>query len=117
MPRLLKELEKVRAQGYAVDDEENNLGARCVAAPVFSDHGSIEAALGLSGTTQQVSAQTMPRIVEALKDSARHTSMGMGYRAPPPRRRLEEIDLALSKCQILTGSPNNATPTEPPRSE
>jgi IclR family acetate operon transcriptional repressor len=85
MPRLLKELEKVRAQGYAVDDEENNLGARCVGAPVFNDRGLIEAGLGLSGTTQQVSPQTMPRIVEALKDAARHISMGMGYRAPHRR--------------------------------
>jgi DNA-binding IclR family transcriptional regulator len=85
LPRLLKELEKVRVQGYAVDDEENNLGARCVGAPVFNDHGSIEAALGLSGTTQQVSTQTMPRILEALKDGARHISIGMGYRAPHRR--------------------------------
>jgi IclR family transcriptional regulator, acetate operon repressor len=84
-PRLLKELEKIRAQGYAIDDEENNLGARCVAAPIFDDRSSIEASLGLSGTTQQVSPQTMPRILEALKDAARHISMGMGYR--PPHRR------------------------------
>jgi IclR family acetate operon transcriptional repressor len=82
LPRLLKELEKVRTQGYAVDDEENNLGARCVAAPVFNDHGKIEAGLGLSGTAQQVSPQTMPRILDALKDAARHISLGMGYRAP-----------------------------------
>jgi IclR family acetate operon transcriptional repressor len=85
VPRLLKELEKVRAQGYAVDDEENNLGARCVGAPVFDERGSIEASLGLSGTTQQVSPQTMPRILEALKDAARHISMGMGYRSPHRR--------------------------------
>jgi DNA-binding IclR family transcriptional regulator len=85
MPRLLKELEKVRAQGYAVDDEENNLGARCVGAPIFDERGLIEASLGLSGTTQQVSPQTMPRILEALKDAARHISMGMGYRAPQRR--------------------------------
>ena len=85
LPRLLKELEKVRTQAYAVDDEENNLGARCVAAPIFDERGSIEASLGLSGTTQQVSPQTMPRILEALKDAARHISMGMGYRAPHRR--------------------------------
>ena len=85
LPRLLKELEKVRAQGYAVDDEENNLGARCVGSPIFNDRGSIEAALGLSGTTQQVSPQAMPRITESLKDAARHISMGMGYRAPHRR--------------------------------
>jgi DNA-binding IclR family transcriptional regulator len=85
LPRLLKELEKVRTQGYAVDDEENNLGARCLGAPIFGDRGNIEASLGLSGTTQQVSPQTMPRILEALKDAARHISMGMGYRAPQRR--------------------------------
>src|SRR5579864_3815469 len=67
LPRLIKDLEKVRAQGYAVDDEENNLGARCVAAPIFDERAAIEASLGLSGTTQQVSEQTMPRILEALK--------------------------------------------------
>ena len=80
--RLLKELEKVRAQGYAVDDEENNMGARCLGAPVFDQSGSIEAALGLSGTINQVNAHTMPRILEALKDAARHVSMQLGYRVP-----------------------------------
>ena len=85
LPRLLKELEKVRAQGYAVDDEENNLAARCVGAPVFNQQGAIEASLGLSGTTNQVNAHTMPRIVEALKDAARHISMQLGYRAPHRR--------------------------------
>lgn len=85
LPRLLKELEKVRAQGYAVDDEENNLGARCVGAPIFNQQGLIEASLGLSGTIQQVSAHTMPRILEHLKDAARHISMQLGYRAPHRR--------------------------------
>ena len=85
LPRLLKELEKVRTQGYAVDDEENNLGARCVGAPVFNQQGLIEASLGLSGTINQVNAQTMPRILEALKDAARHISMQLGYRAPHRR--------------------------------
>jgi len=85
IPRLLKELEKVRAQGYAVDDEENNMGARCVGAPIFNQSGAIEGALGLSGTINQVNAHTMPRILEALKDAARHISMQLGYRAPHRR--------------------------------
>jgi len=83
-PKLLKDLEKVRAQGYAVDDEENNMGARCVGAPVFNQSGTIEASIGLSGTINQVNAQTMPRILEHLKDAARHVSMQLGYR--PSRR-------------------------------
>jgi DNA-binding IclR family transcriptional regulator len=85
VPRFLKELDRVRAQGYAVDDEENNMGARCLGAPIFNQMGTIEASLGLSGTTQHVNAQTMPRIVEALKDAARHISMQLGYRAPHRR--------------------------------
>jgi DNA-binding IclR family transcriptional regulator len=85
LPKLMKELEKVRAQGYAVDDEENNMGARCLGAPVFNQQGVIEAAVGLSGTTQQVNAQTMPSIVEKLKDAARHISMQLGYRVPQRR--------------------------------
>jgi len=85
IPRFLKELEKVRTQGHAVDDEENNMGARCVGAPVFSQSGAIEASIGLSGTTNQVNAHTMPRILEALKDAARHVSMQLGYRVPHRR--------------------------------
>ena len=86
LPRLLKELEKVRSQGFAIDDEENNMGARCLGAPVFNQSGGIEASVGLSGTTNQVNAHTMPRIIEALKDAARHISMQLGYR--PPQRRV-----------------------------
>ena len=85
LPRLLKDLEKVRQQGYAVDDEENNIGARCVGAPVFNQDGAIEGSIGLSGTINQVNSQTIPRIVDALKDAARHISMGMGYRVPHRR--------------------------------
>ena len=85
LPKLLKDLEKIRTQGHAVDDEENNPGARCLGAPIFNQNGSIEAALGLSGTIHQVSPQTMPRILEALKDAARHVSMGLGFRVPPRR--------------------------------
>jgi DNA-binding IclR family transcriptional regulator len=85
LPRLLKSLEKVREQGYAVDDEENNMGARCLGAPIFNQDGRIEASLGLSGTINQVNSHTMPRIVEHLKDAARHVSMQLGYRAPHRR--------------------------------
>jgi len=45
----------------------------------------IEASVGLSGTTNQVNPQTMPRILEALKDAARHISLQLGYRAPHRR--------------------------------
>ncbi len=74
LPRLLKELEKVRAQGYAVDDEENNLGARCVGAPVVGPDGEVQAAVGVSGTTGQVNRESLARIAELVQEAARKIS-------------------------------------------
>jgi len=72
--RYFAELEKVRAQGYALDDEENSLGARCVGAPVYDPLGNVEAAVGLSGTILQMSDVNLPRIIELVKDAARKIS-------------------------------------------
>ena len=71
MTRLLAELEHVKQEGYAVDDEENSLGARCLGAPVCDVTGNVVAALGASGTLTQVDQASMPRIAEALKETAR----------------------------------------------
>jgi IclR family acetate operon transcriptional repressor len=46
---LMQELRAVRAAGYAVDREEQELGVACVAAPVCDASGRIAAAIGISG--------------------------------------------------------------------
>ncbi|HEY6945535.1 MAG TPA: IclR family transcriptional regulator [Candidatus Acidoferrum sp.] len=74
MTKLLADLERIKDEGYAVDDEENSLGARCVGAPVFDVTGNVVAALGASGTLTQVDETSMPRIAEALKETARRIS-------------------------------------------
>jgi IclR family acetate operon transcriptional repressor len=79
LPRLMRDLERVRSRGYAVDDEENNLGARCVAAPVFDSLGRVVAALGLSGTTAQIDRASLPGVAEAAKRAAREISLHLGY--------------------------------------
>ncbi len=72
--RLVAELERVHQQGYAVDDEENSLGARCIASPVFDALGNVVAALGVSGTLTQMDSAKMTRVEDALKDTARRVS-------------------------------------------
>jgi DNA-binding IclR family transcriptional regulator len=74
MTKLLADLEHIKEEGHAVDDEENSLGARCLGAPVFDVTGNVVAALGASGTLTQVDEASMPRIAEALKETARRIS-------------------------------------------
>lgn len=76
---FVHELERVRAQGYAVDDEENSLGVRCVAAPVFDSLGKVEAAVGVSGTTSQIDNASLPKIADLVKETARKISQQLGY--------------------------------------
>src|SRR5712672_3699150 len=72
--KLIADLEHVKQSGYAVDDEENSLGARCLGAPIFDTVGNVTAALGASGTLTQTDEDNMPRIIDALKETARRIS-------------------------------------------
>lgn len=45
---LLSEIEKVRKQGYAIDNQENELEGRCIGAPISGPDGSVVAALSIS---------------------------------------------------------------------
>ncbi len=72
--KLIADLEHVKQAGYAVDDEENSLGARCLGAPIFDTMGNVTAALGASGTLTQLDEASMPRIIDALKETARRIS-------------------------------------------
>lgn len=78
-PRFLRELAKVRAQGYAVDDEENSLGVRCVAAPVFDHLNRVVASVGVSGTTMQNEPARLRKVAEMVKSAARQISQQLGY--------------------------------------
>lgn len=75
----LRELEKVRKLGYAVDDEENNLNVRCVAAPIFGADGKVEASIGVSGATSQVTKGHVAKVAEAAMEAARRVSHQLGY--------------------------------------
>lgn len=63
---LLEELERTRERGYAIDDEENISGLRCVAAPVGGPDDTILGALSVSGPSSRME---MDRIESELADT------------------------------------------------
>jgi DNA-binding IclR family transcriptional regulator len=77
MSKLLADLEIVKQAGYAVDDEENSLGARCLGAPIFDAMGNVTAALGASGTLTQMDEENIPKIIEALRETSRRIARQM----------------------------------------
>lgn len=82
LPALEKELDKIRRQGYAVDDQEVMEGLRCVAAPIFDSRGQVKYAVSVSGLCNQMSGERMERVIVLVKETAASISAAMGYSKP-----------------------------------
>src|SRR5882672_10851973 len=59
---LFRELQVIRRQGYAVDDEEACMGLRCIAAVVYNDCSEPLAAISVSGMTSRLTDDRLPRV-------------------------------------------------------
>ncbi|MFC9353682.1 IclR family transcriptional regulator [Arthrobacter sp. NPDC057013] len=64
------EIEKVRRQGYAVMDEENELGMRAIAVPVFNSQGVAFASLATAAPVFRLSLEAMEALVPLLQAAA-----------------------------------------------
>jgi IclR family acetate operon transcriptional repressor len=67
---LFKELQIVRRQGYAVDNEEARVGLRCVAAVIFNDCSEPLAAISVSGMTDRLNDGRVPEIGAIVRQVA-----------------------------------------------
>lgn len=74
-----EELQKIRENGYAEDDEENELGVRCIGVPVFNRYNQIEGAISVSGPTTRVTKEKLRVFAEEVKKYARLISKELGY--------------------------------------
>ena len=69
--RLREELGRIAKTGYAVDNEEDELGVRCLGVPVFGPYGRPLAAVSVAGSIHEVTFEDVPRLVnELLRASA-----------------------------------------------
>jgi DNA-binding IclR family transcriptional regulator len=74
---LDKELDKVRKQGFAHDNEEAEIGVRCIGAGIRDDSGALVAGLSVSAPTERMK----PVWAALVKETAAKISRAIGHRA------------------------------------
>jgi DNA-binding IclR family transcriptional regulator len=72
---LERELSRVRQSGQANDNEELELGVRCMAAGIYDDQSKLVAGLSISSPSSRMDDAWMPK----LKETAQQISQTLGY--------------------------------------
>jgi IclR family transcriptional regulator, acetate operon repressor len=80
-PRLLRHLEQVRQQGFAVDDEEYAAGLRCVAAAVVDEDGAPLGAISVSGPTVRIPPERIGELGATVRRIADELTAELGGRS------------------------------------
>ena len=87
--RFREELASVRGRGFALDDEELEIGLRSAAAPIRDHRGDVIAAVSVAGPVQRVDRKTLHRYGEEAMATGNAISRRLGWRpsrgAPPIR--------------------------------
>ena len=66
---LLRAIGDVRTPGHAIDDQENEVGMRCVAAPIINADGWPLGALSISGPTSRMTPEAVTSLGTQLRES------------------------------------------------
>jgi IclR family acetate operon transcriptional repressor len=78
--QLRTDIATARERGFALDNEERELGVRCVAAPIFDVTGRCLGAISISGPTTRVTPTAIERIGPEVRHAAEACSEKLGYR-------------------------------------
>jgi DNA-binding IclR family transcriptional regulator len=92
--QLRRNLDEIRARGFAVDNEEMAAGLRCVAAPVFDHTGSAFYAISLSGPSLRLTHARIEQIHPLLQDVCNRLSRKLGNRNAPESTHIESATIA-----------------------
>jgi len=81
-PVQLKEhLKLVRKQGFAIDDEENEKGIRCVGAPVRNEAGKVVSAISISGPAFRMTRKVIQeKLKKEVMETASKISQRLGFK-------------------------------------
>lgn len=76
---LEKELALIRSQGYAIDNEENELGIRCVGAPIFDYTGKPVGAISISAPSDRMDTERCSFLGPLVRQAAQMVSRRKGF--------------------------------------
>jgi len=79
LARFQAELDRVRRNGYGMDNEEFELGLRCVGAPVRDHSAMVIAAISVTGPVIRLTEDRMPGLAALVVEVAAELSAGLGY--------------------------------------
>jgi IclR family KDG regulon transcriptional repressor len=83
-PEKLKDvLQEIRQRGFAIEDEETEVGVRCIAAPVRDGSGATIGAVGVAGPVQRLSKKAINTFAPSLIRAANSISARLGHRVRP----------------------------------
>ena len=88
---LKKELDKIREKGYAYSDQELDVAARAVAAPVRDFSGKVIAGLSVAGPVHRFHESSIKEFVSLTKGYAERVSQVMGFGVFPIANRGDSI--------------------------
>lgn len=86
-PEILRaELQRIRDRGYAVDDVENEVGVRCIGAPILDHNGDVAGSISLAGPTLRMTWERIEQLTGPLIEGACEisTRLGFGLREAKP---------------------------------
>jgi DNA-binding IclR family transcriptional regulator len=84
---LLDKLQGYRSAGYAIDDEEIEIGLFCIAAPIHDISGQLIAAISLSMPKYRIEGR-LKRLISEVTRTAAHISRELGYSGQGAERQL-----------------------------
>jgi len=77
--KLTEELRKIRKQGYALDNEELEIGLLCIASPVRNHLGEVIAAVSISGPKVRLGKHRTRELIPVMVKTGSEISASLGY--------------------------------------
>ena len=77
---IKNELKEIKKQGFSIDDEEIELGLKCIAAPIFDHQGNVIASISCASPKMRLDEERLPQVISGIKRAASDISISLGFK-------------------------------------